>query len=165
MKKILLSLFCFIFAVGIIAQETDTEKEAIKEVVKSAYVDGIHNVGDIEKIDAGFHPGFNLIGVGQDNSLWKYPIYSWKESVITRLGDGKLPKSEEDLITYKFPMIDIAGNAAVVKIELFEKEVIGKLVIRCMLSTDIGIKTLLFERLTPTVNFCLFYHTYRYCPP
>jgi Putative lumazine-binding len=122
MKKILLSLFCFIFAVGIIAQDSDAEMELIKKVVVSAYVDGIHNVGDIEKIDAGFHPGFNLLGVGNDNTLWKYPIYNWKESVNKRLSEGKLPKADEDLITYKFPLIDITGNAAIVKIELFEKD-------------------------------------------
>lgn len=122
MKKGLLSLFCLIFAVGIIAQNANPEKEIIKNVVKSAYVEGIHNEGNIEKIDAGFHPGFNLLGVSEDNSLWEYPIYTWKESVENRLKNGKLPRADEKLITCKFPLIDVTGNAAIVKIELFEED-------------------------------------------
>jgi len=120
MKKAFLSLFCLIFAVGIIAQETDSEKESIKNVIISAYVEGIHNIGDLAKIDAGFHPGFDLLGVNKENSLTKFPIYTWKESVAKRIESGQLPRSEDKTITYNFPMIDITGTAAIAKIELFE---------------------------------------------
>lgn len=122
MKKAILSFFCFIFAVGIIAQDIEAEKEIIKKTIKSAYVEGIHNIGDLEKIDAGFHPGFNLLIVNKDNTLYKFPIYTWKEKVDQRIHDGKLPREAEKTISCKFPMIDITGNAAIAKVELYEKE-------------------------------------------
>lgn len=121
MKKAIVLSLCLIFSIGIMAQDTDAIEEDIKNIVKSAYVDGLQNYGDFEKIDAGFHPGFNLLGVGQDNGIWKYPIYSWKESVQARLDKGELPKSEDKLVTCEFLLIDVTGDAAIVKIELYQE--------------------------------------------
>lgn len=122
MKKVILTIFCFIFAVGIFAEEPSADQEAIKEVIHTAYIEGIHNIGDLEKIDQGFHPGFVLVGINKDNSMWKYPIYSWKEGITKKLKEETLPKSEEDLIVCKYPMIDVTGNAAIAKIELYQNE-------------------------------------------
>lgn len=117
MKKSLAILFLvFALPVFLIAEEAE-EKEAIKKVITSAYVDGLQNKGPVADIEAGFHPGFSLLGVRNDE-LTKWPIYSWVHYHEKKLKEDPSPPAPEDVTTCEFPMIDITGNAAVVKIEL-----------------------------------------------
>ncbi len=102
--------------------DQDKEKEAIRQVIQTAYVDGIQNLGSIEEIEAGFHPGFNLLGINQNNMLTKFPIYSWLESVKMRKEKNPEGKPDEEKITCKYNMIDLTGNAAMAKIELYQKD-------------------------------------------
>lgn len=118
MKKLSLLICVFAFSFStLIAQTADKEKEAIKEVIQTAYVDGLQNKGSVEDIESGFHPGFNLLGV-RDNMLTKFPIYSWVESHKKRISADPTPPSDEQMITCKFLDIDVTGNAAMAKIEL-----------------------------------------------
>jgi len=126
MKKSFLStIVLIVFAVSLFAQselESKKEKEAVKKVIQEAYIDGLINEGDFSKIDKGFHPEFNLLGIGSGNEMWKYPIYSWKESVKNDLQTGKLPKKDEEKVSIKFLMVDITGTAAIAKIEFYVGE-------------------------------------------
>jgi len=121
MKKtiLLFALLAFVWAAH--ADDAEKEKQAIQQVIQSAYIDGIHNLGDIEDIRKGFHPGFNLLGVNANNQLTKYPIYSWIQSVEKKKekNPGGLP--EEQKITCKYNKIDLTGNAAQAEIELYRK--------------------------------------------
>ena len=119
MKKIALVLALSILLPTAIFAGEDEEKEAIKKVITSAYVDGLQNKGPVEDIEAGFHPGFNLLGVRNDE-LTKWPIYSWVQYHERKLKENPGPPADDEVVTSKFPMIDITGNAAVVKIELFK---------------------------------------------
>ena len=101
------------------AQDSSKDKEAIKNVIQTAYVDGLQNEGDTLKIDSGIHPDFNLLGIGKDDSMWAYSITDWKANVVKKLQQGKLPKSGDDFVTVKFTSIDITGTAAVAKIEFY----------------------------------------------
>jgi hypothetical protein len=119
-KTILLIAILFTSFSFLAAQDnTDAEKEAIKKVIQSAYVDGLQNNGDLEAVDAGFHPAFQLIGIGRGESMWSYPIYNWKDDVKRGKEAGKFPKKEEEKVTVKFPMIDVSGTAAVAKLEFY----------------------------------------------
>ena len=93
------------------------EKEMIKSVIQAAYVDGLQNNGDLDKTRAGFHEGFNLLGVN-NNNLTKFPIYTWIEYAGKKKMENPDPPSEEELVTCKFVDIDVTGHAAVAKIEL-----------------------------------------------
>ena len=122
MKRFVI-LFAFaILAITLHAEEKDKEKGAIKEVIQTAYIDGIQNLGNVEDIEEGFHPGFNLLGVDENNMLTKYPIYSWLESVKKRKEKNPEGKPEEEQITCKYNFIDVTGQAAMAKIELYQKE-------------------------------------------
>jgi ketosteroid isomerase-like protein len=89
------------------------DEEAIKALVQTAYVDGLMNLGDLEKTKAGFHPDFVLLGV-QDGKLTRFPIADWIASTEKRKAQGqKVP-----LVSCKFVQVDVTGNAAVVKLEL-----------------------------------------------
>jgi len=116
MKNLLLSLV-LLFSVSAFAQET--EKEAIKSVIQSAYVDGIQNRGNIQDIENGFHPGFNLLGVDKNNHLTKFPIYTWKDFVKKSKESGK---KKDHKTTAQYPMIEVVGNAAVAKVELYRED-------------------------------------------
>jgi len=94
------------------------DEEAIKQIIKGAYVEGIQNLGSLEAIDKGFHPGFELIGIGKDGyTIWETPIYSWRERVRQKKGVSQAPAKEK--VTCQFEFVDITGRAAIAKIYLF----------------------------------------------
>ncbi len=94
------------------AQEASDE-EAIKALVQPAYVDGLINLGDLEKTRAGFHPDFVLLGL-QDGKLTRLPIAEWIASKEKQKSQAQKPS----LTACKFVRVDVTGSAAVVKLEL-----------------------------------------------
>ncbi|MBT3209351.1 MAG: hypothetical protein HN704_12875 [Bacteroidetes bacterium] len=120
MKKIIvLSVLLFASCIIVNAQNDEKEKDAIKKVIQSAYIDGLINDGDEKAVSNGFHPGFSLIGIGQGNSMWNYPIYNWIENMKIDKKNGKLPKKDEDRVSIKFLYVDVSGTAASAKIEFY----------------------------------------------
>ena len=119
MKKIVFIVGLILMGSGVLFAGEAEDKEAIKKVIQTAYVDGLQNKGPVADIEAGFHPGFNLLGVRNDE-LTKWPIYSWVHYHERKLEENPDPPKPEEVVTCKFPMIDLTGNAAVVKIELFK---------------------------------------------
>jgi len=87
MKKIALFtiLATALLITGIANAQTTTveeEQQLIKDVIQTAYVEGLQNEGNTDKIDAGFHPAFNLLGIGKGDQIWSLPIYTWREMAI-----------------------------------------------------------------------------------
>jgi len=117
MKKItLLSLSLLIF---LSAYTQNTEKEKIKKTIQTAYVEGLNNEGDAEKIDKGIHSDFQLLGIGKNGTMWKYSIEKWKESSLNDRKKGNLPPTKDKMVSVVFKSIDITGSAAIVKLEYF----------------------------------------------
>jgi len=90
---IILTVF-FAFIISGISQAQDfvsADQQAIMDVVQTAYVEGLQNEGDLEKVDSGFHPGFELLGIGKGDQMWKLPIYNWKETTADAVEEGKKP--------------------------------------------------------------------------
>src|SRR5687768_36648 len=112
MNKYLFLLLTLITTVSV-AQSSD--EDAIKQVVTSAYIEGIQNRGSSENIRQGFHPSFTMLRM-IDNQIKPLPIEEW----ITNIEKSKAsnepaqPKAEG-----KFVNVDVTGNAAVVKLDLF----------------------------------------------
>lgn len=128
MKKLSVLALVVLLSAGLFAQETSRDREMILKNIDKAYVQGIQNVKGIENIQKGFHPGFNLLGVDQNNQLTKLPIYTWADLVKKRSAAGEAPSVET---TAKYPLVDITGNAAVVKVELYRE---GKMIFTDYLS-------------------------------
>lgn len=126
MKKefvLVLSLvICIAFSAQAQLAAAESDQEEIKKVIQTAYVEGLQNEGDAIKIDAGFHPGFELLGIAKGDQIWKLPIYTWKEKALDDVKNGKKPKSGEDKVTVKFLSVDVTGTAAVVKLAFFVGE-------------------------------------------
>ena len=97
----------------------DAEKEAIKKVIQTAYVEGLQNEGDAAKIDAGIHPDFNLLGIGKEDAMWKYPIADWKAKAVQKRKNGELPAKKDKFYKIAFKSIDVTGTAAIVKLECY----------------------------------------------
>ena len=74
----------------IAAAQSAPDEEAIKALVQSAYVDGLQNLGDLEKTRAGFHPDFVLLGL-RDGQLTRLPIADWIASAEKRKAGGQKP--------------------------------------------------------------------------
>jgi hypothetical protein len=98
------------------------ERAQIEKVIQTSYVEGLQNEGDQAKIDAGFHPGFTLLGIGQGNEMWELPIYTWKEQTARAVKEGKKPRKAGEEVSVKFLSVDITGTAAVAKIEFYVGE-------------------------------------------
>jgi hypothetical protein len=94
-----------------------SDQDAIKALIQSAYVDGLQNLGDLEKTKAGFHPDFVLLGL-RDGTLTRLPIAEWIASAGKRKADGVKPP----LTVCKFLAIDVTGSAASVKLELHQND-------------------------------------------
>lgn len=119
MKKLITLLLLLAFIPLFLTAGEEEDKEAIKKVIQSAYVDGLQNKGPVADIEKGFHPGFNLLGL-RNNDLTKWPIYSWILYHENKLKEDPSPPKEDEIVTCKFPLIDITGTAAIVKIDLFK---------------------------------------------
>ena len=117
MKRSFAIFVITLLSVALLAQEKVNDKEMILKTIEKAYVQGIQNVKEIANIKKGFHPGFNLLGVDQNNHLTQFPIYTWYDVVKAREAAGEKPEVET---TAKYPLVDITGFAAVVKVELYK---------------------------------------------
>jgi hypothetical protein len=116
-----------VFSVGILAvaaiattalvyANADMEKNEVKSVIKSAYLNGAFNDLDTESMAKGFHPVFKIHGV-KDGELQEYPIADWIKSIEKRKASPDF-KPEDQKWDYKFAYVDVTGVAASAKIEL-----------------------------------------------
>lgn len=114
-------LCCFVLQPGAIAQSSSEGQNVddIKKVIQSAYVEGIHNNGEISAIGKGFHPEFEMM-ILRDNKLSKLTITEWVESLKARRANLETVRQPE--VTCKYLDVDVTGSAAVVKLELYREE-------------------------------------------
>lgn len=97
--------------------ELDEERAAIRGVIESAYIKGIHTEWDAEAVLAGFHPVFEML-IFEEGGIRKLPIGDWAKSIERNKQNH--PEGPQYEITYEIPMVDVTGNAAVVRIELYK---------------------------------------------
>lgn len=112
MKKLLPLLLFFTSAIAF-GQASD--EDAIRQVIQSSYIDGIQNNGPSDQIRKGFHSTFTMLRF-VENDVKPYPIEEWIAAIEKRKAENApVPAKAEG----KFINIDITGNAATVKLELY----------------------------------------------
>ncbi len=94
------------------AQSADDE-DAIREMLVEAYVDGIHINRDQEAVMKGFHPDF-VLHVYDSGNIIQAPLELWLGRL--QLDGTRNPES----IEYKFDLIDITGNSAIAKMQIYQ---------------------------------------------
>jgi hypothetical protein len=114
MRKMISTLFAVTISFLAFAQTDETE--AIKQVVTTAYVEGIQNNGSVEAIRKGFHPSFNMLRF-TDNEIKPYPIEEWIAAIEKRKAEAK-PDAKVIRTEANFLLVDVTGTAATVKLEL-----------------------------------------------
>lgn len=119
MQKLVLFILLTFLGNGSIAQNTVNEKKAIKKVIQTAYVEGLQNEGNKDKIESGFHEHFHLLGISEGDEIWHLNITDWKARQIEKRENGKLPLEADKQVTVKFKSIDLTGTAAVAKLEFY----------------------------------------------
>lgn len=116
-KRFLTIAVAALIMITVNAQQTD-DKEAIKKVIQTGYVDGLQNYGDTEVTKNCFYPGFFITNYNPANNQINHtPIYNWIESVEKTKASGSVPARK---ITVEFDMIDVTGYTAMAKIRLLE---------------------------------------------
>jgi hypothetical protein len=115
MKNSLAIVFTFI-AFAAFAQ---SEEEAVKNVVNTAYVGGIHNGGPVDDIRKGFHPTFAMLRQ-MDNTVKPLPIEEWITNIEkTRSSTSGPSKGKTE---GRFVSVTVAGTAANVVLELYRSD-------------------------------------------
>jgi hypothetical protein len=117
MKRSIIALLIACIGCGLVLAAPDGEEEAaIQALILSAYRDGLCNVGDVELVKKGFHPEFRLLGI-RDDALTILPIADWIKITADKKAAGKFPPKTP--VNMEFPLIDVTGNAAVVKVKFW----------------------------------------------
>jgi hypothetical protein len=95
----------------------NVDREAIEQVIKKAYIQGIHGNQDEETVRSGFHHDFAML-VLQDNALEKVMVDEWLARVEVMKTEN--PNLWEAETRHIFELIDVAGHAAVAKLEVYK---------------------------------------------
>ena len=113
MKNIFIKLVLMITAMSIsLSVCAGTDEGLIKEVIVTAYMEGMQIEPDVDKVQNGFHSSFfmyvyengGVVPVSQKNLL---EIIAGKEDAT-------------DEITYSFESVDVVGNSAVAKLIVYK---------------------------------------------
>jgi hypothetical protein len=91
-------------------------EDAVKAVVQSAYIEGVHAKGDAALMRAGFHPDFRML-VLRDGAMSAVTLDEW----ATRIEKGSRDRAgaARPEIRAEFPRIHVTGDAAQVQVELY----------------------------------------------
>lgn len=112
MRRVVSTLGIVLVAVSALAE--DAERAAVEAVVKTAYIDGVHARGDAALMRAGFHPDFRMLSL-KDGALTATTLEEWATRVDKASKERKDPRPE---IRHEFKVVDVAKDAAVVRLEL-----------------------------------------------
>lgn len=101
-----------------IAQES-AEKEAIKEAIIQTYAHPLYGGGSLEDIRSGLHEGFEMF-VLYKGEFRKSSKAEWLERLEEVRSRPKKPNRPKVKRSYEFAMIDVTGQTAMVKLEVFQ---------------------------------------------
>lgn len=91
------------------------DAERIKDVINKAYVEGIHNNGDLNDTRNGFHPDFQMFAL-RNGALSRVSISDWIQRIESSRQRNPNPPAEK--ASAKFLSVDVTKNVASVKLEL-----------------------------------------------
>ncbi|HTR03478.1 MAG TPA: nuclear transport factor 2 family protein [Thermoanaerobaculia bacterium] len=115
-SRILTTLALALCLAAAVAEAQTDEATAVKAVVQSAYVEGVHANMDAAAMRAGFHPDFHML-VLRDAKMTAVTLEEW----ITRMqaSQKEHPNAPKPAVRADFPVVDVTANEAFVKVELY----------------------------------------------
>jgi len=111
----------FIFLITLISFNALSQgsEDEVRQVVTTAYINGIHNGGPVADIRAGFHPSFNMLRL-INNEVSPLPIEDWIKSIEKSRGENT--NSNPARVEGRFVNVMVSGKAANVTLELYRGE-------------------------------------------
>lgn len=109
-------ILAFLFFTSTLVSFAQSEEDAVKQVIQTAYIDGIQNGGSIDDIRKGFHPTFTMLR-NMENTIKPLTIDEWITNIEKSKKENKTPAPPK--AEGKFINVDVTGTAAVVKLELY----------------------------------------------
>ncbi len=109
-------IFIAVLLLAVSSSAVAGDEADVKDVIKTAYIEGVHIESSPEKMRAGFHPDFTM-SVLRDDKIVKVSLDDW----IGRMEAGNKEKkmdAPKPNVTYEFPEVNVEGNAAVARVEL-----------------------------------------------
>jgi Putative lumazine-binding len=99
----------------------EAEKDTVKAVVEEGYIQGIHVKSDMDLVRKNFHEDFMMFAL-KEGKVKKISIQEWIERIEKKKAEkaASAEKPKEVKTTHKFKTVDVVGNTAVVKVELFK---------------------------------------------
>ncbi|TVQ15085.1 MAG: hypothetical protein EA361_06465 [Bacteroidetes bacterium] len=94
-----------------------SEREAVTKTVQTAYVEGFQNLGGKEMMEAGFHPTFIMV-LNRGGVLSELPLQRMIEIAEQRKNNPDYTHVE---VEARILDVDVTGNAAMVKLELYRE--------------------------------------------
>lgn len=118
-SKALTSIVLF-FAGGLLWAQTamGSPQDAIKEVIKEAYVDGVFNEGNLRNIELGFAADFKMLSL-EDNEIKVTTLADWIRRVKENQAAGNYPPEPQKMVRVDYLSIDVEGDVAVAKLRFY----------------------------------------------
>ena len=116
MKKAACALLLALGIFGTTFADTDNKDiEGIKNVIQTAYVDGILNLGKVSDIKKGFHPDFGLLYV-RENQLGILTRDRWLKKVEWVKKEKSVSPDNKASVTFLY--VDAIGDTGMAKFEI-----------------------------------------------
>jgi hypothetical protein len=117
-NKIFHNLFALVLLAAICAYAGENdEKQAVMKVVEEAYVQGVHANPSGEAMRKGFHQDF-IMFVFDAGNVKKVTRDEWIGRIEAGAAKAKSNGGAPPSVKHEFPLVEITGNAAIVKVEL-----------------------------------------------
>ena len=113
----LMTAFCStIFAQVILTDE----QKAVKKVVQESYINVLYKGGELADMEKGFHPEFNMYVLYQ-GKFEKRSLSQWMDKLreVRSRPKQQKKKKKKNRSTYEFTLIDVTGQTAMVKLQVF----------------------------------------------
>ena len=120
--KIRVATLMILLAAGVFttaAIEKNQEVEEIKETILKGYVNGAFNALDAEAMGETFHEEFAIFSTDGEK-LNRYPIANWRQNVAAQKNHPNFNPAD-NVWEHNFVSVDVTGNSAMVKINLFHE--------------------------------------------
>ncbi len=105
-----------VLALAVAVPAAAAAREDVLKVVTDAYIKGVHIDRDAAAMRRGFHPDFQML-ILADGKMSALTIEEWAARVEKTAANPNAPKPPA--IRYEFPLVDITGSAAVVRVEIW----------------------------------------------
>jgi len=91
------------------------EEEKIKDIIRNAYIRGIHISPSWDAVRTGFDAGFRML-VLDGSAVTETSLEDFVNPRVEKLREN--PGAFDMEVEYEIPLVDIEGNAATVRIEI-----------------------------------------------